>query len=114
MSFIEKYKYIQNKGDETEKKSINEKMALLKEKISYEKKLSQEQLSLTPEEINALSLDESNFTKEQWEMLQTAKSSAKRDKEKLSSKKTEDPLKTTKGRIKRKRSKRGQSPWLKS
>ncbi len=118
MNFIDKFKYIQAQGDAKEKESILKKMTILKEKISHEKNLSQEELSLSPEEITELSTDEKNFSKEQWALLQKTKASIKKEHEEISQKK-KDSLdhaltKSVGSATKKKATRRGKSPWLKS
>lgn len=118
MNFIEKYKHIQAEGDEKDKERILKKMSILKEKISHEKKLSQEGLSLSSEEIAELSSDEKNFSKEQWALLQKTKASIKKEKEHIAQKKKasmDHHISKMKSPAKKRRStRRGKSSWLKS
>jgi hypothetical protein len=117
MSFIEKYKHVQSEGTEREKADVVQKLLILKEKISLEKKASEDALSLSKEEIQELSSDESNFTGEQWDLLQKTKETLSEEQLELKQQKKEaldqqiknNPTKGTK-----KKTKRGRSSWLKS
>ncbi len=115
MEFIEKYKHVQQDGSKREKEDISKKLAILKEKISQETKALEEALSLSKKEIEALSSDESNFTKEQWNLLQQTKQALKEEQAILTknNKQAIEETLTPKKRNKRK-SRRGSSRWLKS
>lgn len=115
MDFIEKYKYIQQDGTDREKEDISNKLAILKEKISKEAKASEEALSLSKDEINELSSDQSNFTSEQWELLQQTKKTLKQEREMLDKHQKETLKENLTPRKKsKKKSRRGSSKWLKS
>lgn len=117
MNFIEKYKHIQSEGTEREKADVGAKLLILKEKISQETKASEEALSLSKEEIKELSLDENNFTSEQWELLQKTKQTLHEETLELQKHKKaalDEQIKQTPGKGGKKKTKRGRSSWLKS
>jgi hypothetical protein len=118
MNFIDKFKDIQAHGDAKEREVSLQRMTILKEKISAEKNRSQQELSLSSEEITELSSDEKNFSKEQWELLQKTKASIKEEQELIAKNKknvTDQRLSKMASTGKKQRStKRSKSSWLKS
>jgi hypothetical protein len=114
--FFEKYKEVQAKGHEEDKKAIQKKMDTLKRKIREEKEGSEKRLGVSPDEVRQLASDPKNFTPAQWAILQNAEKALQEEKEERKKQETEQKKKRTSDlkqkNKKKKNSKR--SSWLKS
>ncbi len=75
MDFFDKYKYIVNNGSESEKADIQENMDILRAKLKEENENNQTRLGLSRDDLEQITNDPKNFSQEQWEFLQKAKTS---------------------------------------
>ena len=70
--FFDKYKYIIAKGSEEDKKEMQKKMNILRERLKKETVQTEEKLGVSSEEVKNLASNSKNFTQKQWNFLQNA------------------------------------------
>jgi hypothetical protein len=114
--FFEKYKYILTEGSSDEKEAVQAKMNALRDKIKQENEKAHSDLGILQGDVKNLSLDEKNFTEEQWRFLQKAQEKLFQEKADLEKRQAEDKEKReSEMRLKSKKRPSGRkSGWMKS
>lgn len=71
--FFEKFKKVLAEGTAEEKQEIMQELAAFRERVLEETEKIMRKTKLSPEEIDKIAHDPSNFSPEQWEALQEAR-----------------------------------------
>ncbi len=73
LEFIEKYKYLINKGSDREKEEMQAKMSQLRERLHIESAKVNKEMGMDESEVKEFTNQSKNFSEDQWAFLQKVK-----------------------------------------